>query len=153
MVSVQTLILCSNAPILWNGCCGWRKRDRQPAVTTVSDASRESMMLMWHSRVHSGVITQSGIYWPHLLHKNGYRKRNNGTTHRWAVSASTLSDPSSMYTLTRLSAHSSSVSYLETCQRGTENEEIILIWQNGTRDPLWELQKKLIRALPLWPCW
>lgn len=67
MVSIQTLILCSNALILWNGCCGWRNEDSQPAVTAVSDASREAMMLVWRSRVHSGVIVFNGGEQPRLL--------------------------------------------------------------------------------------
>lgn len=48
-------------------CCGMDAVGGERALTAASDASREPMMLMRRSRVHSGATAQSGDYWPHLL--------------------------------------------------------------------------------------
>lgn len=147
----------SNALILWNGCCGWRNGDSQPAVTAVSDASGEAMMLVWHSRVHSGAIVLSGGWRPHLLHKvDTDRGTMSLPTGDLSTQALYQIKQASMYTFTS-PGHCASNKSVSCClkigQRGTQNGVIILIWQNRTRDSLRMVQKKLIRVLPPWPHW
>lgn len=62
----------------------------ETALTTASDASREPMMLMQSSRVHSGATAESRNYWPHLLGQGTdlsalerYHIKNHQYAHSW----------------------------------------------------------------------
>lgn len=147
----------SNALILWNGHCGWRNGDSQPAVTTASDASREAMMLEWHSRVHSDVIVLQSFKQPHLLRAVGTGRRTKALPTN-DLSTQTLYQirQPSMYTFTKpvtLCHHQISELLSENRPQRYSKGEIILIWQKRTTDSLKLVQKKLIRVLPPWPHW
>lgn len=131
---------------------GGETQDSQPAVTAVSDASREAMMLVWHSRVHSGVIAFDGCEQPRLLHAVD---TNRGTMVLPTGDLSTQMlyqiKQASMYTFTS-PVHCVTIKSVSPClkigHRGIQKGEIILIWQNRTTDSLRMIQKTLIRVLP-----
>lgn len=126
--------------------CGMDAVGGERALTAASDASREPMMLMRRSRVHSGAIAQSGNYWPHLLD----RGTDPSALERYRIKQS------SICTFMRAGGRAGTQSVsccVKICQRGTEHGQTILIWQNRTTDSLRTVQKKLIRALPPWPRW
>lgn len=98
MVSIQTLILCSNPLILWNGCCGWRKEDSLPAVTAVLDASREPIIIVWHWGVQPGAT-------PHLLQSaDTYRRTMALPTGDLSMQMLYQIKQTSMYAFTSLQA-------------------------------------------------